>query len=87
MPAKKTPAPAMIPWTLDESRAAWEALCARCDEGRALRNAKKLAAARGEAIDYSSWERRTLRHLVASGRITLDEVEAACIAAEDEDGD
>ena len=45
-----------------------------------------LCASR-EAVGYSGWERRTLRHLVASGRITLDEVEAACIAAEDEDGD
>lgn len=45
-----------------------------------------LCASR-EAVGYSGWARRTLRHLVASGRITLDEVEAACIAAEAEDKD
>lgn len=45
-----------------------------------------LVAAR-EAVGYSGWARRTLRHLVESGRLTLDEVEAACIAAEDEDKD
>lgn len=45
-----------------------------------------LCASR-EAVGYSGWARRTLRHLVESGRLTLDEVEAACIAAEDEDKD
>ena len=52
--------------------------------GAPERTWEALCASR-EAVGYSGWARRTLRHLVASGRLTLDEVEAACIAAEDED--
>lgn len=34
---------------------------------------------------YGGWAKRTLRHLVTSGRLTLDEVEAAALAADAED--
>lgn len=54
--------------------------------GAPERTWEALCASR-EAVGYSGWARRTLRHLVASGRLTLEEVEAASIAAEAEDGD
>lgn len=49
--------------------------------GAPERTWEALCASR-EAVGYSGWARRTLRHLVESGRLTLNEVEAACIAAE-----